>query len=61
MSPIHIHLGLQMYDNGKWISIPKDHSVIWCGATAEEVTNGKIKAGIHFYRIDRIEYQVGIK
>jgi len=41
--------GLKMLDpeTKEWIPVPPDCSVIWCGATAEECTDGKIKAGWH--------------
>jgi ubiquitin C len=41
--------GLQMLDQetNSWIKVPNDCCVLWCGATAEEVTDGKIKAGWH--------------
>jgi len=34
-------------DTDTWFSPPLDSAVLWCGATAEEITNGKIKTGWH--------------
>eukprot|EP00456_Euglypha_rotunda_P041533 TRINITY_DN3224_c0_g1_i5.p1 TRINITY_DN3224_c0_g1~~TRINITY_DN3224_c0_g1_i5.p1 ORF type:complete len:288 (+),score=32.54 TRINITY_DN3224_c0_g1_i5:60-923(+) len=43
--------GLKMLNEKKeWISVPDDGAVLWCGATAMELTNGRIKPGWH--RVD---------
>jgi len=41
--------GLKMYDNlsDTWINVPTDCVVLWCGATAEELSYGTIKSGWH--------------
>jgi len=39
-----------MYDiagRDKWVPVPPNCSVLWCGSTAEEISAGKIKAGWH--------------
>ncbi|KAL9648167.1 hypothetical protein ABK040_009172 [Willaertia magna] len=41
--------GLQLFDpiNKEWINVPNNISVLWCGLTANEITNGKISCGLH--------------
>ncbi|KAL9648179.1 hypothetical protein ABK040_009183 [Willaertia magna] len=41
--------GLQLFDpiNKEWINVPNNISVLWCGLTANEITNGKISCGFH--------------
>jgi len=38
-----------MFDNinDKWIDVPLNTSVLWCGSAAEELSKGKIKVGWH--------------
>merc|ERR1712063_144440 len=33
--------------NGDWIAVPLEQCVLWAGAAATEISNGKIPAGIH--------------
>jgi len=46
--------GLKMWDRIKqeWIEVPEETAVLWCGATTEEVTEGRIKAGWH--KVDKL-------
>jgi len=41
--------GLEMLDisTNKWVSIPTNKGVIWCGSTAIEASNGAFKGGWH--------------
>jgi len=49
LSLISTSPGLQMLDpeNNVWIDVPLEAAVLWCGAAAEEVTEGRIKCGWH--------------
>eukprot|EP01083_Nonionella_stella_P268418 907390_1 len=43
------NLGLQMFDisQSKWINVPTNYGVLWCGEIASKITQNKIKSGIH--------------